>query len=298
MSKGLITEPEQVKKTVAKVSAVSVFFNALLVVFKLFAGIVAGSGAMVSDAVHSMSDIIATIIAYVGVRMSNKEPDVDHPYGHERLECIAALLLALILFGTGAGIGYAGILNIVTGEYEELMVPGLLALIAAIVSIVIKEAMFWYTRYYAKLIRSSAFMADAWHHRSDAISSVGALIGIAFARTGYPVMDSVASILICLFIFKAAYDIMRDAIRRLTDHSCSEEVVKDIKDHIISQDGVHGIDDIKTRLFGNRIYVEAEIRVNGELTLREAHDIAQTVHDSLEEQFPDIKHVMIHVNPD
>lgn len=298
MSRKVVLSSSGVKNIVSKVSIVSISFNVLLVIFKLFAGIAAKSGAMVSDAVHSMSDIIASVIAYVGVKMSNKEADTDHPYGHERLECIAGLLLALILVGTGAGIGYSGIIDIFTRSYEELAIPGVLALAAAIVSIVVKEAMFWYTRYYARLINSSAFMADAWHHRSDAISSVGALIGISFARLGFPVMDSVASIIICLFIFKAAYDIMRDAVRRLTDHSCSDEVVQDITDMIMSQDGVLGIDDIKTRLFGNRIYVEAEIRADGELTLREAHDIAEHVHDSLEEGFPDIKHVMIHVNPE
>ena len=169
---------------------------------KFIAGIIAHSGAMISDAVHSSSDVFSSIVVIIGVRISAKESDREHPYGHERLECVAAIVLSTILAITGLAIGYVAITKIVNCNYDELEIPGLLALVAAIISIISKESMYWYTRYYAKKLDSSVLMADAWHHRSDALSSIGALIGIAGARMGYPVMDSVAPLVIFCFITK------------------------------------------------------------------------------------------------
>jgi len=187
---------------IRKVTAVGIVGNIALVAFKLYAGIAGKSGAMVSDAIHSLSDVFATFIAFIGVRISKKEPDSAHPYGHDRFECLASMVLGLILLGTGIGIGISGTKDIISGNYAALEIPGTVALVAAVVSIVTKEGMFWYTRHYAKKLNSSAFMADAWHHRSDALSSVGSLIGIGGARLGYPVMDSIACVVICLCILK------------------------------------------------------------------------------------------------
>jgi cation diffusion facilitator family transporter len=173
-----------------------------------------------------------------------------------------------------------------------------LALVAAVISIVSKEAMFWYTRYYAKKIDSSALMADAWHHRSDAFSSVGALIGIAGARLGFPVMDSIASLVIFFFIIKAAYDIFMDAVDKMVDHSCDDETEKMLYNCAMENNEVTGIDLLHTRIFGNKIYVDIEIRVNGSYTLQKAHKIAEEVHVSIERNFPKVKHIMVHVNPD
>ena len=175
--------------------------------------------------------------------------------------------------------------------------PGLFALIAAIISIVSKEGMYWYTRFYAKKIDSSALMADAWHHRSDAFSSVGALIGIGGARLGFPVMDSVASLVIFLFIAKAALDIFKDAVDKMVDHSCDEGTEKQIYDCVMENEEVLGIDLLQTRIFGNKIYVDLEIQADAMHTLKEAHDIAQAVHDDIEQSFPKVKHIMVHVNP-
>ncbi len=280
-----------------KVSIVTAAGNAGLALFKFLVGIFAHSGAMISDAAHSLSDIFTTIVAYIGIRMSKKEADRDHPYGHERFECVAALILSIILMLTGIGIGYGAIRQITGGNYEDIAVPHISALVAAVISIIVKEAMFWYTRYYAKLMNSSAFMADAWHHRTDAVSSVGALVGIIFARAGFTVMDPVASVSICLFILKASADIIRDTIGKMTDHACSYEYEEKIKKFILESEGVLDLTVIRTRMFGNRIYVEAEISVDGRLSLREAHDIAESVHDRLERNFTDVKHIMIHVNP-
>lgn len=283
------------KKIVKKLSRVGIFGNVLLAAFKLVAGLIGRSGAMVSDAVHSLSDVCATFIAYFGVLLSKQPEDEEHPYGHERLECVASLILGLILAGTGLGIGYTGIQKLIS--HEELEVPTILPLIAAVVSIAVKEGMYWYTMYYAKKLNSSAFKADAWHHRSDAFSSVGSFIGIGLARMGLPIMDPIASLLICIFILKVAYDISRDALDKMLDTACDRETEQSIRQFIEEQPGVEQIDLLHTRQFGNKIYIDLEIAARGEISLVEAHGIAERVHDSVEQRFPDVKHVMIHVNP-
>ena len=280
-----------------RVSLFTIIGNVVLSVIKLLAGIIAHSSAMISDAVHSASDVFSTFVVIIGIKLASKKPDKEHPYGHERMECVAAIVLAMVLFITGLGIGLEAVKNIIHGNYGDLQVPGVLALIAAIVSIVSKEAMYWYTRHYAKKIDSSALMADAWHHRSDAFSSIGALIGIGASRLGYPVMDSIASLVIFVFIVKAAFDIFKDAIDKMVDHSCDEETEKQIYDCVIKNENVLGIDLLQTRVFGNKIYVDVEIQADASYTLQKAHDIAEAVHDDIEESFPKVKHIMVHVNP-
>ena len=280
-----------------RVSLFTIIGNVVLSVIKLLAGIIAHSSAMISDAVHSASDVFSTFVVIIGIKLASKKPDKEHPYGHERMECVAAIVLAMVLFITGLGIGLEAVKNIIHGNYGDLQVPGVLALIAAIVSIVSKEAMYWYTRHYAKKIDSSALMADAWHHRSDAFSSIGALIGIGASRLGYPVMDSIASLVIFVFIVKAAFDIFKDAIDKMVDHSCDEETEKQIYECVMKNEDVLGIDLLQTRVFGNKIYVDVEIQADASYTLQKAHDIAEAVHDDIEESFPKVKHIMVHVNP-
>ena len=285
------------EKTAVKVSAVSIVVNILLSLFKLLAGVIARSGAMVSDAVHSASDVFSSIIVIIGVKLSARESDDDHPYGHERLECVAAIVLAVILLITGLFIGAAAVENIAAGNYSELAVPGVIALVAAVVSIAVKEAMFHYTKYYAVKLDSGAVMADAWHHRSDALSSVGALIGIAGSRMGMPVLDSIASLVICLFIVKAVYDIFKDAVDKMVDRSCDKETEQSLRECVLAQEGVMGIDVLTTRVFGNKIYADIEISADGSRTLRESHEVAEKVHSAIEQEFPKVKHIMVHVNP-
>lgn len=291
------THEDEFEKVATKVTMVSIIGNLVLSVFKLLAGILAHSGAMVSDAVHSASDVFSSIVVIIGVKFSSKDSDREHPYGHERFECVAAIILSVVLLITGLAIGLDAIKNILGGHYENLVVPGALALVAALVSIIAKEAMYRYTKVYAKRLDSSALMADAWHHRSDALSSIGALIGIAGARMGFPVLDPVASIVICIFIVKAAIDIFMDAINKMVDHSCDEETEQSIRDCAKAQDGVLGIDFLQTRVFGNKIYVDLEISADGNRPLNDTHAIAEKVHDSIEAEFPKIKHIMVHVNP-
>ncbi|MCD7725614.1 MAG: cation diffusion facilitator family transporter [Clostridiales bacterium] len=285
------------EKEAMKVSTVSITLNIALTILKLLAGIIARSGAMISDAIHSASDVFSTVVVIIGIKISRKESDKDHPYGHERLECVAAIVLATILAVTGLGIGYSAVTKIVGGNDAGLTVPGALALVAAGVSILVKEGMYQYTRLYAGKIDSSALMADAWHHRSDALSSVGALAGIAGARMGFPILDSVASLVICFFIEKAAYDIFMDAVDKMVDKACDEETEKRLCACAMAQAGVLGIDLLHTRVFGNKIYVDIEISVDGSKSLRESHEIAERVHDSIEQSFPKVKHIMVHVNP-
>ena len=288
---------EQEKKTPMRVSAVTIVWNVILSIFKLIAGIVGHSGAMISDAVHSASDVFSTIIVILGINIASRQSDDDHQYGHDRLECVAAILLAVVLFATGIGIGIGGINKIITGTSGKDEIPGMIALLAAVASILVKESMFWYTRSAAKKINSGALMADAWHHRSDALSSVGALIGIGGARLGFPVLDPIASVIICVFIVKAAYDIFKDAIDKMVDKSCDEETEEKMRRLIEEQQGVLKVDVLRTRLFGAKMYVDIEIAADGDITLREGHEIAQVVHDKVEEEFPLVKHCMVHVNP-
>ena len=288
---------DEFKKVANKVSFITIVQNVLLSVFKLFAGIFAHSNAMISDAIHSASDVFSTIIVIIGVKLASKESDKEHPYGHERLECVAAIVLSIVLLYTGIKIGSQAVKDIIGGNYQNLQKPGMLALVAAVVSIVTKEIMYWYTRHYAKKIDSSALMADAWHHRSDALSSVGALVGIGGAMMGFPVMDSIASIVIFVFIAKAAYDIFKDAMDKMVDHSCDDETEKAMRDFVLAQNEVLSVDLLHTRIFGNKIYVDVEIGVNGSYTLRQAHEIAEEVHEGIEKNFPKVKHVMVHVNP-
>ena len=291
-------EKETNQRIAMKVSWISIISNVILSLFKLFAGVFANSVAMISDAVHSISDVFSTFIVMLGVRMASKEADERHPYGHERFECVAAIMLSIILCLIGFGIGYSGIQKIIMGKYSELTVPGILALVAAIVSIVVKEMMYWYTCTAAKRINSGALMADAWHHRSDSLSSIGSFIGIIGARFGLPIMDPIASVAICFFIVKAAVSIFMDAVGKMTDKSCDEATVKEMKSIILAQEGVMGVDQIKTRVFGDKIYVDVEISANGEATLSSTHEIAHQVHDIIEEHFMNVKHCMVHVNPE
>ena len=290
------TAAPAMEKTAVRLSLLSIVCNTLLSVFKLLAGILAHSGAMVSDAVHSASDVVSSFFVIIGVKLAAKAPDKEHPSGHERCECVAAIVLAVVLLVTGLFIGSSA-LGKIGGAQTQLTVPARLAAVAAVVSILVKEALYWYTRHHARRIDSSALMAEAWHHRSDALSSIGALIGIVGARMGHPLLDPAASLVICCFIAKAAFDIFRDAVSKMVDHACSEEMEDALRRCAEAQPEVRGIDRIRTRVFANRIYADIEIACDGSLTLSEGHAVAERVHRAIEQEFPKVKHIMVHVNP-
>jgi len=275
----------------------SILINIVLSAFKLFAGIFANSAAMVSDAVHSITDLFSTVVALIGIKLANREADDSHQYGHERFESIATLALAALVLTVGAGIGWAGIQRILAGDFYEMAMPGVLALVAAVVSIGVKEGVFWYVRAAAKKIDSGALMADAWHSRADGLSSIGSFIGILGARMGFPIMDSIAAIVISAFIIKTAISIGLDAIGKMTDKACDDETVEEMYNVILTQESVDRIDLLRTRTFGNRIYVDVEISIDSTVSFVEAHTISHNVHDAIEKQFPKVKHCKVHANP-
>ena len=283
------------KRMANRVSIITIIINLVLSVLKFLVGFFGHSQALISDAIHSASDVVSTVAVMFGINLSDKKSDTSHPYGHERIECIFSIILAMMLFITGVGIGITAIKNIVSGA--EIAIPSKIALIAATVSIAVKEWMYHYTKRAAKKINSSSMLADAWHHRSDALSSVGSLIGVGGALLGFTICEPIASIVICIFIGKASVDIFMDAVNRLIDRSCTDEETEKIRECIMEIDGVKNIDKLMTRRFGSKIYVDLEISEDADMTLAEAHSIAELVHDNIEEKIPEVKHCMIHVNP-
>lgn len=292
-----MSENNSYQSAVGKVSVIGIAGNLLLAAFKFLAGILGHSSAMLSDALHSASDIAGGIIVMIGVSFSEKQADKEHPYGHERIECIASILLAVLLLIAGLTMGYSAAQSIVSGDYRTAAAPGRIALIAACVSITVKEAMFRYTMARARKLDSGALRAEAWHHRSDALSSIGSLAGVLGARLGAPILDPAAGLVICLFILKAAYDIFREAVERMTDHSGGEELEQSIRECVAEYPEIRGVDLLRTREFGRMVYVDLEIRMDGSLSLEASHGAAERLHDELEARFPRVKHVMIHVNP-
>lgn len=283
-------------KVVARLSIVGVGGNVLLAIIKFVAGVIGNSMALVSDAVHSSSDVLATAVAYIGDRIARRDADENHPYGHERFEQLAAAILSLILAGAGIGIGYAGIASLMNGGADSTT-PNMLALAAAALSIIIKEAMFWYTRHGAKKIGSDVFMADAWHHRTDALSSVAALVGVGATMLGFPLGDSIASIVICLFVLKVAWDVGRDAIGKLVDESGGKELNEAVAKCASQCSVVDHIDSVVTRRFGSLYYADVEVAMDGSLSLSEAHGYAEEIHERIERECPQVKHVTVHINP-
>lgn len=277
-----------------RVSVISLIVNIFLSVLKFIAGLFGKSSAMLSDAVHSASDVFSTIVVIIGIKISSKKEDKQHPYGHEKIECIASMILALSLFSVGIGIGLNAVLKICTKSYSF---PGTIALIAALASIIVKEWMYHFTIRTAKELNCDSLKADAWHHRSDALSSVGALIGILMSKLGFPIMDSIAGILICLLILKVSVDIFKDSCNKIVDTRCSFSLENDIKEQISSVHGVKTIDDLKTRNFGNMIYVDVEIGIDETVSFKDAHNIAENVHHTIENNFTNCKHCMVHANP-
>lgn len=281
-----------------RVSIHCIIVNIALAIGKIGAGIVGKSAAMVSDGVQSASDLVGTLISMAGVKLSNKPADDDHQYGHERFECVASILLAVTLFMVAYEIGYTGYEKIWGNESANLEAPGMIALIAAVASIGIKEWMYWYTKKAADLTNSNALLAAAWDHRSDAFSSLGSFIGILGARFGYPVLDPIASLMICAIITYTGLKIVYESFERMLDKSVSHNEAHAYQETILAVPGVMHIDYVRTRIFGNRVYVDTEITIDDQLTFLEAHEIVEKVHHAVENAHKEVKHCMVHANPD
>ncbi|KIL09221.1 cation diffusion facilitator family transporter [Clostridium botulinum] len=276
-----------------RVSIVTIIGNVILSIIKIGIGIIASSKAMIADGVHSLSDVFSTIGVIIGLKLSSKKADKEHPYGHEKFESLTSVFLGIMLVLVSLGIGFSGIKNLIYGNYS---IPGSLAIFAAIISIVSKEAMYWYTLKYAEKINSTSLKADAWHHRSDSFSSIGALIGIIGARMGFPMLDPAIALVISIIIIKVSYDILKQSINQLMDTSIGDDAIKKMNAAIHSIDGVKNIDNLKTRFHASKIYVDVEISVESDISVEEGHKIAMNVHNIIEKN-KDVKHCMVHVNP-
>ena len=275
--------------------------NVVLLVFKFVAGILGHSAAMVADAVHSLSDFITDIIVIVFVHISGKPQDKSHDYGHGKYETLAMTIIGVALLVVAVGIVYGGILKIVAwAGGEQLEAPGTLALWAALLSIVLKEAVYHYSMMKARQLQSQAVEANAWHHRSDALSSVGTAIGIRgaiFLGQRWTVLDPVASIIVGLFIVKVAIELLRRGIGDLLEQSLPDEVEEEILRLAGSVDGVNMPHALRTRRIGNHYAIELHILMDADITLREAHDKASEVEQLLRSRYGRETHIAVHVEP-
>lgn len=285
------------EKIIYQVSLITILGNLLLTIIKLFAGFFGKSIAMISDAVHSASDVLSTFAVIIGAKFSNKKADKEHPYGHEKIESVTSIILAVMLFISGISIGFCGINEILKSQFEPIAPPSSIVIWFAILSIIVKEIMYKYTKKAANKINSSSLRADAWHHRSDALSSVGSLIGVTGAVLGFPILDPIASIAICLIIIKVSYNIAKTGFNQIIDTAASPEVENQIRSIIKNQSDILKIDSLKTRQFGNKIYVDIEVQIDKNKSFQDVHSLIHQLRLNIEQHNPSIKHCMIHANP-
>ena len=289
------------KKEIYKVTLVGSAGNAALLTFKFIAGILGNSSAMVADAFHSLSDFVTDILVLVFVSISAKPQDQSHDYGHGKFETIASFLIGLALVAAATGIIVSGVMKFTAWlNGEELEAPRWIALWAALVSIAIKEILYQYTSHRGKVLNSQVMIANAWHHRSDALSSVGAAIGIGLAiwlGNSWAVFDPLASIVVGLMLVKVAYELLKKSINELTESSLPAETEQEIVQIIQSFGDVQQPHNLRTRRIGNRIAIEAHIRMDGQLPLNSVHERATTIERKLKQRFGANTHVSLHMEP-
>lgn len=289
------------EKQIFRTTLVGSVANLLLVVFKFIAGIVGHSAAMIADAVHSLSDFITDIIVIIFVAISGKPEDEDHDYGHGKYETLATAVIGIILFFVGVGILISGIKAIIgTLQGEPLQTPSPLALIAAVISIVVKEVLYHYTVKRGKALGSSSVVANAWHHRSDALSSIGTAIGIGgaiFLGEQWRILDPIAAVIVSLFIIKVAIELFKPCIEELLERSLPAEMEQKILDIILSTPQVSSPHHLRTRRIGSYIAIEVHIRMDGQRSLSEAHQVASDIERRLKAEFGESTHIGIHMEP-
>ena len=289
------------EKGIYKVTLWGSFVNFVLLCIKFVAGILGHSSAMIADAVHSLSDFVTDVVVIVFVKISGKPQDEDHDYGHGKFETLATAVIGIVLFAAGVGIlvnSITSIINVLNGKHLES--PGMLALVAAIVSIALKEILFQYTVRKGKELNSKAVIANAWHHRSDALSSIGTFIGISgaiFLGDKWSVLDPVAAFIVSIFIIKVSFELIKPCVDELLEKSLPKEMEDKIVSIILSNQEVSLPHHLRTRYIGNNIAIEVHIRMNGSLSLREAHDITRMIETSLKEEFGEDTHIGIHMEP-
>lgn len=281
-------------KTAEKWAVIGVLGNIILTVIKAIAGIVGGSSAMVADAIHSASDIIASAIVYVSLRIAKKPADDDHPFGHGKAESIAASIVGLMLVAAGIQIIRTAYTSIYSGS---LAAPGIIALYAAVISILVKELMYRATYKVGKRINSPSTIANALDHRSDAFSSIATFIGIGGALLGYPIMDPIAGGVVALFILKMGYDIIKDAVNQIMDKSPGMEKIVKIKEAVLNTSGVESTHDIRVRQSGPFYLVDLDICVDKNVSLDEAHQIGDIARNNVYKAIDKIYEVRVHIDP-
>ncbi len=289
-----LMEDEKRYREVKKVSIVSIVGNILMTIVKAIIGLSAGSTALLADAFHSASDLFGTIVLLQGLKIAHLPPDESHPYGHYKAESVTSKILALILIATAIGIGNEAYKLLRTGDITP---PGITAIYIAILSIVVKEGMYQYTIRIGKKIKSSAVIADAWHHRSDAFSSVATLVGITGAILGYPFMDPLAGIIVSFLILKTGFSIYVEAIKGLMDTAPAKEVIDAIKSSASTAEGVKLVQDVKVRQYGSKYLVDMKICVDPKITVEEGHGAAARAKENVIKENEDVLDVLIHVNP-
>jgi cation diffusion facilitator family transporter len=278
------------------VTLVGALVNAFLILFKFLAGVFGQSQALIADAVHSISDLFTDFVVLLGLRIGRKAPDEEHPFGHARIETLASATVGLALIATALYLGIEAALNIYRHtEYH----PTGLALIGAAVSIALKEGLYHYTVHTGRRIKSQLVVANAWHQRSDALSSVAVLLGIVGARLKptWHVLDSFAALLVSFFIVKVGLEILRTTLREFTDTAPQPEILNKIANCIRSVEGVIDVHDLRVRTSGGLYQMETHIVVDGALTVTEGHRIAKAAESCLAEEVPDLDQIIVHVDP-
>lgn len=289
------------ERKIQQVTLIGCLGNVVLMVCKLIAGVVGHSSAMIADAAHSLSDFVTDVIVLTFVSVSAKPQDKSHDYGHGKFETIATFFIGIALVAAATGIIISGIVSLIDwAKGADLEAPGKMALWAALFSIAVKEALYQYTAYHGKKLNSQAVVANAWHHRSDALSSVAAAIGIGGAillGDRWTVLDPLASVVVGIVLMKVAVGLLRTSINELTESSLPQETEQEIEDIITSFPQVSEPHNLRTRRIGNRIAIEAHIRMDGAMSLQESHDVASQVEKNLKDRFGEDTHITLHVEP-
>lgn len=277
-----------------QITWVVIIINIALAIIKIFIGVIGKSKGMIADGIHTISDVGSSLGIIIGFFISKKPEDSKHQYGHEKAESISEFMLSLFLIATGVKIGYSAIQSIFLKGIET---PSIITLWVALVSIVIKEIQFRMTINVGKKINSSALIADAWHHRSDALSSIAVLLGILGARAGYPIFDALAGIAVSLIVIKVGIELFITGYNELMDSSIAEEKLFDLADKIMDNTKVTNINEIRTRVHGSKAFIDMKICVPNNISVEEGHEISEEVERIAYEEIDNLKDIIVHVNP-
>lgn len=278
----------------AKISWQTLIGNVILTIVKAIAGVASGSAALVADAIHSGSDVLSTVVVLYGLKIAQRPPDEKHPYGHGRAEAVAAKVLSLMLIFVGLEMMVSAGKSIFSGTTT---VPGAIALWAAVLSILTKEIMYRYTVAVGKRINSQALIADAWHHRSDAFSSVASFAGILLARSGYPVLDPVVAVVVALFVIRVGWNIFSSAVDEMMDAQVDGSIIDSVAEAANELDAVLGVGELRVHRYGAELHVDLKVKASSDLTLIQGHELAHEVEKSITKALPNASHIDVHVEP-